>query len=234
MKLVLAQKKIEVENVSSFLFKPTQPLTWKAGQFLRYQVEDLQPDERSNRRFFTIASAPHEKLVMLTTKFVPNDGSSFKKDLLKMKISESVEVFGPSGDFIIPNDSLVDDPSKEYIFIAGGIGITPFRSIILDLDQRKFPINITLLYANKTPDFIYKKEFEEVQKRHPEFKIKYFVDPQRIDEKAIQSLTSNFQAPTYYISGPEPMVEAFEKMLYELGVPKEQVKRDYFPGYTGI
>ncbi|MBI3485474.1 FAD-dependent oxidoreductase [Candidatus Daviesbacteria bacterium] len=244
MKLTLVNKKPEVANVESFLFKPEIDLTWQAGQFFRYHLEDLNPDTRKTNRYFTIASAPFEKLIMITTRFVPGDGSTFKKDLLNLKIGDSLEASGPSGDFVVEDPSEQSSSSnKNFIFIAGGIGITPFRSIILDLNHNQKPINIKLLYANRTPDFIFKSELESVQKKHPEFKIEYYVDPLRIDEKAIQLAINNYKQslpfarakrnlPMIYVSGPEPMVEAFGETLTKMGVAKNQIKQDFFPGYT--
>lgn len=225
MKLTLVRKKDEVPDVVTFEFTPEVPINWKAGQFMKYHIEDPSPDERRMDRYFTISSAPFEQLIKISSKFVPDDGSTFKKDLRKLSLGDSIQAIGPSGDFV------VNDPSKNYVFIAGGIGITPFRSILLDLNYRKLPINITLLYANKTPDFVFKEELENIQKNNPIFKIHYFIDPKRIDEQAIRSLISDIRSPIYYVSGPEPMVEAMEAMLYKIGVPKENVQRDYFPGY---
>lgn len=228
MNLKLIKKKEEAKFVYSFFFSPESNLTWKAGQFLRYTIPDPNCDQRQSYRYFTIASSPFEKDIMLTTKFAPDDGSTFKKDLRMLSTGDNIEAAGPGGDFVIEN------PSENYCFIAGGIGITPFRSILLDLDFRKLPVNVALLYANRTPDFIFKQELEEIKSRHPEFKIHYFVDPQRIDAEAIRQTINDLRSPIYYISGPEPMVEAFEAILYKMGVPKDKVKRDYFPGYTEI
>lgn len=231
MRLKLILKKTEAENVTSFIFdifdKDVQ-FVWKAGQFLHYKIPDKSPDERGEARFFSISSAPFEKNIMLTTKFVPDDGSSFKKDLQKLNIEDFIEATGPGGDFV------VEDSNKQYVFIAGGIGITPFRSILLDLDHKQQPLNITLLYANRTPDFVFKSELEQLLLKHPEFKIHYFIEPQKINEAIIRSTINDLRYTIYYISGPEPMVEAFEKMLYDMGIPKDNVKRDYFPGYVGL
>lgn len=225
MKLILKNKKKEVENTYSFIFESEQSVEWKAGQFFKYHITDPDPDARREDRFFTIASAPFENHIMLTTRFMPDDGSTFKKDLQNLNIGDSVEVSGPGGEFV------VEDPIKQYIFIAGGIGITPFRSILLELAHNKKPINVKLLYANKTPDFVYRQELESLKQKNPNFEIYYFVDPKRIDEQAIRYLISDIRSPIYYVSGPEPMVEAIEKMLYQMGIPKEHVQRDYFPGY---
>ncbi len=231
MKLTLIEKKQEVPNVVTFILKPEQLLTWKPGQFMRYHIDDPNPDERLNNRFFTISSAPYEENIHLTSKFVPGDGSSFKKDLLKLSVGDKVEATGPSGEFIVP-DVFISE-GKKLCFIAGGIGITPFRSIILDLNQKKLPINITLLYANRDQNIVFKNELEEIVQRGKSLNIEYFINPKRIDGRAIKALP-DLKSYIFYVSGPEPMVEAMEKMLYALKIPEENVVRDYFPGYKEI
>lgn len=227
MKLTLVKKMEEVPNVISFIFEGMN-FSWKAGQFLKYHLEDPNPDERTTNRYFTIATAPFEQKIMLTTRFDPADGSTFKKDLQNLQVGNSIDVEPPAGEFYI------EDPNKQYVFIAGGIGVTPFRSILLDLDHNNLPINIQLLYANRNKDIVYKDELESLAKIHPSFKIHYFFDPQRIDEKAIRNLIANINVPVYYISGPKPMVQAMEKILKDMGIPEDHIKHDYFAGYKSI
>ena len=229
MKLKLISKKPQVPNTISFIFKPDKSLNWIAGQYMEFLIKNSDPTKKPDERHFTISSAPFEKNIMLTTRFIPGDGSDFKKYLKSLRIGRVIDAKGPDGDFI------VEDPNRNYVFIAGGIGITPFRSIILELAHQNKPINITLLYANKTTDFVFKQELEEVQKNNPNFKIHYFVDPQRIDQSIIQNLIPDYKnpnGPIFYVSGPEPMVESFEQMLYQMGISQNKVQRDYFPGYT--
>lgn len=224
MILTLVGTKKEATDAVSFLFKSEVPLDWQAGQFLHYVLDHHAPDGRKSERYFTIASAPFEGQIMLTTRFA-EEGSSFKKALRGLAIGSKIEAEGPDGDFVL------DKPKEERIFIAGGIGITPYRAILLDLDHRKLPINAKLLYANRDNDFVYKKELEALAQKHENFKIYYFVSPARIDEEAVRKATPDLKKPTFYVSGPEPMVEAFEKMLQGIGAPDNRVKRDYFPGY---
>src|ERR1035437_9590818 len=133
MKLSLMQKKTESPDVESFIFKPSESIIWKAGQFFHYVLHHEPTDDRGSDRWFTISSAPFEKNVMITTRLTPDKGSSFKKKLTSLKIGKTIEVSNIDGDFT------VDDPTKEHVFIAGGIGITPFRSILKDLDHDKKP-----------------------------------------------------------------------------------------------
>lgn len=243
MKLKLIKKIASNPDTISFLFAPEGDLYFKPGQFLRYHIPSLSPDERGENRFFSIAAAPFERVIRLTTKFI-SDGSTFKQDLRKLIPGDSVEAFGPSGSFTL------EDSGKNYVFIAGGLGITPFRSILLNLNQSGEPLNITLLYANRTKDVIFKDELEDLAKRHPEFRIFYFISEEpvqnqqisenvkiirgKIDENVMNSSLLPFHSSLFYISGPEPMVQSFEKILENIGVPKENIKRDEFPGYSEI
>ena len=224
MKLTLHTTKQEASDVFSFVFTPERPLRWQAGQYLHYILNHPQPDDRGVERYFSIASAPHEKEVILTTRFAPK-GSSFKKALKALKPGEAIEVREKGGDFTL------DQRRKTFVFIAGGIGITPFRAILLDLDRHRKPLNVQLLYANRDNDFPYRKELETLRKRHPEFRIDYVVSPHRIDEKTIPKLVAEMEKPMFYVSGPEPMVETLDKILKKLGVSKKRLKNDFFPGY---
>ncbi len=226
MELTLIDKKQETPDTISFKFKPDEQISWKPGQYLRYNLPQDNPDDRGENRFFTISAAPFEGVVMLTTRFAPEKGSSFKAVLRDLPIGSKLQAHVPSGEFV------VEDLEKNYVFIAGGIGITPFRSILKQLDHDQKTPNITLLYANKSQDNIpFKQELEEIASRNPSLKINYIFDPQRIDADYIRQNIPELRAFTYYVSGPKPMAEAIEKELASLSVPSEQVKQDYFPGY---
>lgn len=225
MKLKFIEHKKEAGDALSFIFDPLEPFNWEAGQFLIYFLPHEGEDIRGRQRFFTISSSPFEKHIMLSTRIFNENPSSFKKALMELTPGDEVEVKGPDGDFTLI------EPEKNYIFIAGGIGITPFRSIIGQLDFEKKPINVTLLYANHTEDFFFKLYLEEIASRNANFKIHYIVSPKHIDEGAIKETVPNFSEPIFYVSGPEPMVEGFDNMLKGMGVKEENIKTDYFPGY---
>jgi len=227
VKLKLIKKK-EVAGIMTFIFSPQEKLEWKAGQYLRYRMDDPEADDRGNNRFFTIASSPLENQVQLSTRIDPEKGSSFKKNLNDLTEGEEIEAVGPLGAFTL------DDPSKQYVFIAGGIGITPFRAILTDLDRRNLPINVTLLYANRDENLPFKELFEKIAATHPEMKIHYVIDPEKIDVEEIKKAVPDFKTPIFYVSGPQPMVEAMEKTLAELGAPVENIRHDSFPGYSVI
>lgn len=225
MKLKLIQKKIESPDVKSFIFKPSESIIWKAGQFFHYVLHHEPTDDRGSDRWFTISSAPFEKNIMITTRFTSNKGSSFKKKLESLKIGGSIEISDLDGDFTI------DNPAKEYVFIAGGIGITPFRSILKELYHDKRPINVILLYSNRDRNITYREELELIAKNNPHFKIYYIFSPEHIDEKKIKKLIPNLQKPLFYVSGPEPMVESIGNLLKAMNIPGDHIKQDWFPGY---
>jgi ferredoxin-NADP reductase len=225
MKLKLAARKTESPGVESFIFKPQKPLVWKAGQFLHYVLNHETTDDRGSDRWFTIASAPCERHVMLTTRFDSKRSSTFKKTLKVLKCGDTIEISDLDGDFI------VSDARKEYVFIAGGIGITPFRSILKQAEHEGKKLRVKLIYANRKTVAAYQKEFEAMTKRNPNFGIIYLFSPQRVDKQTIKKLVPDLKKPLFYVSGPEPMVEAIGKMLRQIGVPEKRIKQDWFPGY---
>ncbi len=225
MKLQLVEKKQETPDVTSFIFTPQEPLTWVPGQFLHYVLHHEPTDERGSDRWFTNSAAPFENNVRITTRFAGEKGSSFKKKLFSLKEGEEIEISLTEGDFTL------DDPSQKHVFIAGGIGITPFRSMLTQLAYDKKPINVTLLYANRDEQVVYKEELEEVAKNNPSFTIHYIFSPEHIDEEKITQHIPDIHTPIFYVSGPEPMVDALGETLKKMGIAQDHIKQDWFPGY---
>ena len=224
MKLTLINKKKVAAQVWSFIFKPDRPFSWKAGQFLHYTLPHANPDNRKMERYFTISSAPFEKFVQLTTRIFDKH-SSLKDELSNLKIGNTILADGLDGDFIVENSE------KALVFIAGGIGITPYRAILLDLDHKGVSIKAKLFYMNKDNNFIFKDELEALKEKHNDFEIYYFISPLKIDETVIINKIPNLSKPIFYISGPEPMVEFYEKLIMTMGIDDKHLKRDFFPGY---
>jgi ferredoxin-NADP reductase len=225
VKLKLTGRKTESTDVVSFIFEPQEPLTWKAGQFLHYVLNHAPTDDRGSDRWFTIASAPFERHVMITTRLAGQKGSSFKKALNGLKVGDTIEVSDLDGDFVL------GDIRAEYVFIAGGIGITPFRSILKQAEHDQNIPRVTLLYANREEVAAYKAEFDAMAKQNSNLRIHYLFHPQRIDPETVKKLVPDLKKPLFYVSGPEPMVESVGEMLKKFGVPKEHIKQDWFPGY---
>lgn len=225
MRLTLVSKKIEILGVETFRFKPEEPLTWRPGQYLHYVLHHEPTDERGSDRWFTVASAPHEGEVQITTRIADEKGSTFKSALQTLNVGENIEVSVVEGDFVI------DDMAAEYIFIAGGIGITPFHSILKEADHDGAKLNVTLLYANRDAHVPFKDELESFAKNNPNLKIHYITASEKIDAALITKMVSDISKPLFYISGPAPMVFALRDSILGLGVPENHIKLDDFPGY---
>jgi ferredoxin-NADP reductase len=225
MKLKLVDTYQETKDVKSFIFEPEQSISWEAGQFLYYTLPHTKEDDRNDKRWFTNSAAPSEKHVMITTRLSTDHGSSFKKALNNLKVGDEVEAEAPEGDFTL------DDPSKNYIFIAGGIGITPFRSILVEADSKSQKLKVHLLYANRTDDIPFRQELDSLAAKNPGLKIDYIIDPEKIDEEKMKAAIAKDEDPIIYVSGPEPMVESLNDDLKKLGVMEDHLKTDYFPNY---
>ncbi len=228
MKLNLIQRKPEVPGVESFIFKPTEPLVWKAGQYLHYVLHHEPTDNRGSDRWFTVSSAPYEKNVTITTRRASEKGSSFKEALFGMNVGEEIEISSVEGEFTI------EDPSAEYVFIAGGIGVTPYHSILKEADKNGTKLKVTLIFSNRDDQVPFKAELEGFAKNNPDLRIHYVTAPDRIDDSRIASIVTDLKKPIFYISGPAPMVFSLSETLEKMGIEKEHIKLDDFPGYEGI
>lgn len=221
-----------------FIFDKNRSLKFKPGQYMEWTLAHRDPDRRGNRRYFTIASAPTENEIHLGVKFYP-EPSSFKNHLIALPLGGEIVAHQVSGDFVMPNDK-----KKGLVFIAGGIGVTPFRSMIKYLIDAKEKRDVTMLYSNRAAsDISYKEVFDQA---HKELGIRtiYAVTNKgevltdanmrgnSINAEMIQKEVLDFVNKMYYISGPHSMVSSFEEMLKSIGVPANNIKTDFFPGFA--
>lgn len=227
MKLTLIERKKLFEDVETFIFEPEQPIGWEPGQYMHYVFPHQGQDDRGEERWFTIAAPPYEKHIVITTRFTEKEGSSFKRALRMMKKGETIEADGPKGKFIIT------EPDKKQVLVAGGIGITPYRAMLLQMDHEGQDIHADLLYANRDENFVFGDELGLLETKHPNFHIHKFVGERHIEEDDLKAYADD-EGSVLYLSGPEPMVENFEETLKNMGVPDERLKTDFFPGYPPI
>lgn len=236
--LKLKEKKKIANDTYDFIFENDRKFSFRPGEYMEWTLPHRSPDTRGNRRYFTIASSPSESDVRLGIKFYP-EPSSFKNHLLAMPIGEEVMGAGRSGDFVLPKES-----KEGLVFIAGGIGVTPFRSMIKYLIDNNEKRNITMLYSNRTiADIAYREIFDEAWNKLGIKTIYAVTDPKEIsaDPFIINGFISadlikkeipNYQNQVFYISGPHGMVNAFEKTLQDMGVKNKNIKIDFFPGFA--
>ena len=230
MKLIFQEKHKAEGDTYSFIFKPKtrSDLVWKAGQYLFYTIPNNNPDNRGVTRYFTISSAQFEGHDAITTRIFDKPRTN-KKSLMKLKSVDEIEASGPDGQFVIDSDLIgVEDPKRNFVFISGGIGITPFRSILKQADHDGQKLNVKLLYGNRDEDFVFKSELESFRKDNPSLKIEYVISPNHIDNLTIEQFSNS---SIFYISGPAPFVRALRDIAKSQGVSKENIKLDSFPGY---
>jgi ferredoxin-NADP reductase len=163
--------------------------------------------------------------------------STFKRALAEMKVGNTISASHLAGNFVLPKD-----PKQKLVFIAGGIGITPFRSMIQYLIDKKEPRSVVLLYSNKkAEDIAYKDLFDRAQGVLG-IKTLYFATGEKgpvpgvytesISQKIIAQEIPDYRDRMYYLSGPHTMVAAFEETLRGMGIPRRKIKVDFFPGFA--
>lgn len=235
--LSLKNKLALARDTFEFTFPKPQNFNFKPGQYLEWTLPGLKTDGRGNRRYFTIASSPTEEFLKLGIKF-NNPTSSFKRALREWASDGKIAAGQLMGDFVMPSDR-----NKKLVFIAGGIGVTPFRSMIKYLLDKNEKRDIVLFYANKTKDEIaYKELFDEAQKAL-NIKVIYILTeeqtvPQgitgeikRLDESILKKHVPDYISRTFYLSGPNGMVEGYKKLLAKLSIKPSAIVTDYFPGF---
>lgn len=214
----LISSHVEVDNVRTFIFERNY-LDWLPGQAQAYVLPEAGETEEENQRWFTISSAPVENTVNISTRI---SSSTFKQTLNALKPGEQIRAHSLGGPF-----TWEAEDNNPVILVAAGIGITPFRSILLQRKALGKSLDATLLYFNRTNEIPFQKELEEIEKEHPGLQVKIIVD-QPITAEKILELVPGDHKETFYLSGPAPLVTSVGDALKELGVA---IKKDQFPGY---
>lgn len=220
-------KQIREEAVGSFslILEKPKGFTFYPGQYLDIKLEFDDKDKRGKDRNFTIASSPSEDFLMLTTKTGISD---FKKTMHRLKTGQVISSAHPAGTFTL-------DESEPAIFIAGGIGITPFRSMIKYVLDQKLNTQMTLIYSNSDSNFVFKKELARWKKQLLNLRIIYHVSSTkgRLNKQLLEKIVSTFYIlpSTFYLAGAPAMVENLTKILGQLGIDETDIRQDSFDGY---
>lgn len=207
----------EVGNIRTFVFE-SAGLTWQAGQYQRYELTQVEGDKKARKRFFTIASAPSEGEIHISTRV---SDSVFKQTLNSLQPGDTIEALGVEGDFTWEGD-------EPVVLVAGGIGVTPYRSMLLERAATNRQLNAHLLYFGRDEKFAFQSEFDRLVVGHPELTIEYIIG-EPVTADAVLAHAPESAQQTTYLSGPEPMVDAIGDALQARGVT---LKQDWFPGYT--
>jgi len=219
------------KDITSFSFRPHEPIHFTAGQFVELTVKHDKPDSRGQKRWFTLSSSPKNEFINITSRMADEKSSSYKIALWKLKPGDEVTISDPMGDFVMPKLN-----QTPLIFVAGGIGITPFMSMldwIIDSGEER-PIN--LLHGVRTEEEIIFQDNIKKSKIHTTIAVSepssaWGGERGRITAEMILGLEKPNDNTLIYVSGPEPMVEALEKDLKKAGVKSSQLVLDFFPNY---
>ena len=221
-------------------------LDYKAGQFAFFDIGGVYNDPKGPVRHFTISSSPTEDFIMLSTRI---RDSPYKKRLASLEKEAKVKVRGPEGQFVLPEDT---DFSKTIIFLSGGIGVTPFRSMIKYATDKQLPIKIIMFDSNKDKEnILFKKEFDDWANTNKNIKIIYTITEEehskeqsstdiwkgehgRINKEMILKYIDDsiLKDSIFYICGPPGMLKAMKSLIQqELEIPKERIMSEEFTGY---
>lgn len=231
-------KKIQVaKDAHSFYFRRPLDFEFLPGNFIKIVLAVEHPDGRGAARFFSVASSPTEKdYLMITARIIE---SSFKKTLSDLTVGSTVTISGPYGRFIFDKQD-----QATHVFLAGGIGVTPFRSMIHYAADLNLKIRIIMLASFRTPeDIVFHKEFEEIANKLQTFTfLESITRPEesnqiwpghvgRIDADMIKKQVPDISLAKYYIAGPEKMVNDLKEIVVSLGIDELRIVTERFTGY---
>ncbi|MBP7832925.1 MAG: FAD-dependent oxidoreductase [Candidatus Levybacteria bacterium] len=218
------QKKEQVNyDTWNFFFEKPIGFKYSAGQYVKIKLPIEHPDNRGISRYFTLSSSPTEEHLTITTRIIK---STFKKTLDSLEKGQKVEVRGVWGDFVLD-----ESDKRTRIFIAGGIGLTPFRSMLKYILDMKLDIPIVMINSYKTEkDAQISKIITPFEKQIPHFSLNIVYV--RITTDLLQKELDLNTQHMYYIAGPEKMVSSLALSLRKINTPEEFIKIDDFPGYT--
>ena len=218
-------------NVTSFRFPRPETLSYKPGQFL---FVTIKADGKELSKHFSISSSPTEKGHIEFTKKLSE--SEFSTALKALKEGDWARIDAPYGKFTFEGEH------EKIGLLGGGIGITPFRSICKYCTDKRLNTKITLLYGNRSEsDIAFKEELETMQEQNENLKVVFMLNEPSsewkgatgiIDAELVKKEIPDYKETVFYTCGPPAMVEAMEKLVEKLGLPKTQLNREYFTGYT--
>lgn len=233
----LIERQMVAEGTMAFSFEKPAGFVFAPGQFVDLTLtEPSETDAAGNTRAFSIASAPQEPTLMVATRL---RDTAFKRELQRMPIGSSVRMEGPFGKLVLHTDQ-----ARPAVFLAGGIGITPFRSMVVHGAVQGSPHRMVLFYSNRRPeDAPFLDELQALQENNPHYR---FVGTMTEPAKSSRSWTgetgylnaallskylAGIEKPIYYVVGPPGMVVALRTMLKDAGIDDHDIRTEKFAGY---
>jgi ferredoxin-NADP reductase len=230
--------RIEVaEGTMAFHFEKPPGFDFKPGQSSDLTLLDPpETDSEGNVRTFSIASAPFEDQLMFATRM---RDTAFKRSLKRVPLGTPVKMGSPLGSFTLHKNS-----AKPAVFLTGGIGITPFFSIVQQADLDRLPHKLYLFYSNRRPeDAPFLEVLQKLERTNPNFRFiatmtemrhskkKWDGETGLIDQAMLSRCLGNLRGPIYYIAGPPAMVTDMRKMLLASSIDEDDIRTEEFAGY---
>jgi ferredoxin-NADP reductase len=236
-KVKLKRRQEIASGTMAFHFEKPQGFSYTAGQFGDVTLANPpETDTEGNTRTFTLASAPYEGDLMVATRM---RDTAFKRVLKTMALGTEVSLNAPDGSLTLHSDARI-----PAVFLSGGIGVTPVRSIVLQATHDKLPHKIVLFDSNRRPeDAAFLDELAEAQKRNPNFTlIGTMTEMEKssqvwrgetgyVTQAMLLKSVHDLSLPIFYISGPPAMVAAMRKVLDDSGVKGDKIRTEEFAGY---
>lgn len=233
----LIKKREIAEGTMEFTFERQDGFAYQSGQTIDITLIDpSETDAEGNSRTFSLVSSPDEPVLKIATRM---RDTAFKRTLKTMDEGNPISIDGPFGSFL-----LHENAARPAVFLSGGIGITPFHSIIRDATERKLPHAIFLFYSNRRPeDSAFLDELQELQKENTNFTlVATMTDMEKsalvwegergiIDAVMLSRHVPKDASPIYYLAGPQGMVTAMRTMLTHSGISNDDIRFEEFAGY---
>jgi ferredoxin-NADP reductase len=235
---VRLQRREEVAHgTMAFHFDKPEGFTFKPGQALEVILSDpAVAGTESARHAFSIVSAPHQDELVVTTRM---RDSAFKNALARLPVGGAAEVDGPFGSLTLHNKQ-----ERAAVFLAGGIGITPFMSMLRHAAQAGLRHPLVLLYSNRRPeDAAFLSDLQRLEGENPNFRLvatmtqmgesrlPWMGETGKIDEALLKRITEGLKDPVYYVAGPPAMVAGLREALERAGVDGDDIRSEEFYGY---
>jgi ferredoxin-NADP reductase len=233
----LKDRRQVAERTMAFQFEKPEGFTFKAGQSIDMTlINPSETDGEGNGRAFSIASAPDEGMLLVATRM---RDTAFKRVLGTMSIGSQVKIEGPFGNLVLHNNQ-----ARAAVFLAGGIGITPFRSILLRAAREQLSHRLFLFYSNRRPeDAPFLEELQVMQRHNLNYTfVATMTDMGRshlpwqgetgvINQEMFAKYVMSVVSPIHYLAGPPGMVRAMRTLLSSMGVDDDDIRTEEFAGY---
>lgn len=233
----LVRREVVAEGTMAFYFSKPSGFPHRAGQsLLMTLIDPPETDGEGDARTFTIASAPHEAELMIATRM---RDTAFKRVLKTAPVGTTVKIDGPNGEMV-----LHDDSRHPAVFLAGGIGITPFLAMVRHAAKARLPHRLYLFYSNRRPeDAAFLSELQGMEQLNPNYRlIATMAEPEKsaqrwpgeagfIRRDMLERHLNDIASPVYYFAGPPAMTTAMRQMLEGMGIGEHAMRYEEFYGY---